>query len=100
MRKLTYLASVLALIFGAHAALAQQFMPPTFEGLDTNKDGKLTKEEVSAFAANIPAGPNGPVDADRIMSRWDVNQDGVVTKEEFDNRPRRGPGPGGPPPGN
>ena len=103
MRKYTYLASVLALAFSAHAAWAQQFTPPTFEGLDTNKDGKLSTEEVGAFAANIPAGPNGAVSADMIMSRWDADKDGVVTREEFDNRPRRGGGPGGPggqPPGN
>ena len=102
MRKHTYLASVLALAFSAHTAWAQQFTPPTFEGLDTNKDGKLSKEEVTAFAAGIPAGPNGPVTADSIMTRWDANKDGSVTKEEFDNRPRPGGGPGGPggpPPG-
>ena len=98
MRKHSYLASVLALTFSAHTAWAQQFTPPTFEGLDTDKSGALSKEEVAAFAAGIPAGPNGPVTADSILGRWDANKDGSVTKEEFDNRPPH-PGAGGPPPG-
>jgi hypothetical protein len=71
---------------------------PTFEGLDTNKNGSLAKEEVAAFFAGRPAGPNGPPNVDEVFGRWDGNKDGSVSKAEFDARPRpAGPG-GGPPP--
>ncbi len=45
---------------------------PNFEALDTNGDGRITKEE---------AGPRW-----RFLSRVDSNHDGEVTKEEFEAR--------------
>jgi len=94
--KIRVLVGLVALA-GAGAVGAQGFTPPTFDGLDKDKDGSLSKDEVAAFAAGIGGGPNGPPNADDIFARWDSNKDGSVSKEEFDNRPRRG-GPGGPPP--
>ena len=86
----------LAALAGAAAVCAQGFTPPTFDGLDKDKSGSLSKAEVAAFVAGIQGGPNGPPNADEIFGRWDTNKDGSVSKEEFDSRPRRG---GGPPPG-
>jgi hypothetical protein len=91
------LASVLALALGAQLVSAQQFTPPTFDGIDKDKNSSLSKEEVGAWVATIPAGPNGPLNGDEVFGRWDANKDGSVSKEEFDSRPRP---QGGPPPGN
>jgi len=87
-----------AFVFAATAssALAQApggFTPPTFDGLDTDKNGSLSQAEVEKFVATIPAGPNGAPNAADVFGRWDANKDGSVSKQEFDARPRpTGPG--------
>jgi len=93
-----FLVSAAALLIGAHAWAQPPagFTPPTFDGLDKDKNGKLSKEEVAAWVKSLPAGPNGPRNPDDIFARWDANKDGSVSKEEFENRPRGGGGPGGP----
>ena len=96
MRTHIALASALALALGAQIASAQ-FTPPTWDGLNTDKNDSLSKEEVAAWVTTLGAGPNGPVNADEVFGRWDANKDGSVSKEEFDTRPRP---QGGPPPGN
>ena len=94
--------TILGLLLVAGAAVAQPpggFTPPTFDGLDTDKNGSLSQEEVAKFVATIPAGgPNGPPSAATVFGNWDANKDGSVSKAEFDARPRPGGG-GGPPPG-
>ena len=100
MKRVFHLAApALALLLGARFAGAQGgFTPPTFDGIDTDKNGSLSKEEVAKWVATIPAGgPNGPPDAARVFAGWDANSDGSVSKQEFDSRPRPG---GGPPPAN
>src|SRR5262245_39548891 len=89
--------SAFTLLIGAHAWAQPPagFTPPTFDGLDKDKNGSLSKEEVAAWAKTIQGGPNGPPDADAIFARWDANKDGKVSKEEFDARPRGGGGPPG-----
>jgi hypothetical protein len=93
--------TILGLVLVAGAAVAQPpggFTPPTFDGLDTDKNGSLSQEEVAKFVATIPAGgPNGPPNAATVFGNWDANKDGSVSRAEFDARPR--PGGGGPPPG-
>jgi len=71
--------------------------PPTFEGLDADKNGSLSQDEIAKFFAGRPAGPNGAPNAADILGRWDANKDGSVSKAEFDARPR--PQGGGGPPG-
>ena len=92
--------------------------PPSFDGLDTDENGALSKDEVQEFMAQFPrggprggggqrgeddrprGGPRGEPNIDMVFGRWDANADGAVSREEFDNRPRRGRqgrqgGPGG-----
>lgn len=52
--------------------------------MDTNQDGKLAKSEVK-----------GPLAKD--FSRFDSNNDGFITREEFENAPRPQRGGGGRP---
>lgn len=74
------------------------FTPPTFDGIDTDKNGSLSQAEVGVWVATIPAGgPNGPPNAATVFGNWDANKDGSVSRAEFDARPRPA-GPGGPPP--
>ena len=91
----------LALIGGAAVAQAPGgFTPPTFDGIDKDKNGSLSQAEVAAWVATIPAGPNGAQNPADVMGRWDADKNGSVSKAEFDARPRpQGPGGGGPPPG-
>jgi len=96
--------TVIACTFAAAAgaALAQApggFTPPTFDGLDTDKNGSLSQAEVATFVATIPAGgPNGAPQAATVFGNWDANKDGSVSRAEFDARPRpAGPGGGSPP---
>jgi hypothetical protein len=94
--------TALALASAAGWALAQPpagFTPPTFDGLDTDKNGSLSQAEVAVFVATIPAGgPNGAPQAATVFGNWDANKDGSVSRQEFDSRPRpAGPGGGSPP---
>ena len=97
MQKISF-ALVLACTAGA--AFAQPpggFTPPTFAGLDKDKSGGISKEEVATFFATAPANANRPP-AEQIHANWDTNKDGSVSQAEFDARPRPA-GPGGAPPG-
>ena len=104
MRTMTLLG--LVLVAGAAGAQAPGggggFTPPTFDGIDKDKNGSLSQAEVGEWVKTIPAGgPNGPPNAADVFGRWDANKDGSVSKAEFDARPRQGGGGGGggPPPG-
>jgi hypothetical protein len=99
MRKTVFAGAVVSVAGWALAQAPGGFTPPTFAGLDTDKNGSLSKAEVQAFVATIPAGPNGAPNVDTVFGNWDANKDGSVSQAEFDARPRpAGPG-GGPPPG-
>ena len=97
--------TILGLLLVAGAAGAQApggggFTPPTFDGIDKDKNGSLSQAEVGEWVKTIPAGgPNGPPNAATVFGNWDANKDGSVSKAEFDARPRPGGGGGGPPPG-
>ncbi len=89
------------LVAAAGAAVAQPpgggFTPPTFDGLDTDKNGSLSQAEVAVWVKTIPAGPQGAPSAADVFGRWDANKDGSVSRQEFDSRPRpQGPGGGAP----
>jgi hypothetical protein len=89
MKKTVMLASALVLLAGARVGWSQ-FQPPTFDQLDKDKNGSLSKEEVADFFKQFAGqgnGGGGP-NVDQVFSRWDANGDGSVSKEEFDNRPR------------
>ena len=99
MKKTIFAVSALITLVAASAALAQQGGGGggggaiTFESLDTDGDGIVTKEE---FTANFnPPGRNGnpPPDPATVFGRIDADSDGEITAEEFENRPRRGQAP-------
>ena len=95
MKKTTF---ALVLTATAGFALAQApggFTPPTFAGLDTDKNGSLSKAEVETWAATIPGGGQGAQQRGNVFDRWDANKDGSVSQAEFDGRPRPQGGPGG-----
>lgn len=77
-------AAALALIASSPFARGQQL---TFEYIDTDGSGLLSKEEVAAIAVRFPGRP----DPEDVFARWDANEDGQVTKQEFESRPRGGP---------
>ena len=84
-------AAALVLIASAPLAWGQQ-QRLTFEYLDTNKDGSLSKEEVATFAERIPSKPK----PEEVFVRWDTDKDGKVSKQEFDARPRSNTSPQSP----
>jgi len=75
--------------------------PPSFDGLDTDENGELSKEEVTAFvtARMAGGGPRGGgaegnragrgPNPEAMFGRWDTDGNGTVSREEFDARPRR-----------
>ena len=92
MKKLLAGLVVLALVVATAPLFAQQGQAPTekkgakkgvtasFEEMDKNKDGKISKEE---WTGN----PRG-------FDRIDANHDGSIDKEEFKARGSRGAGKG------
>lgn len=90
MKKLTIVTSALLLTMAATTAFAQQGAGRgiTFESLDADGDGVVTKEE---FAENFkpPAREGRTPNVEAAFARFDADEDGKITKEEFDNRPRR-----------
>jgi Ca2+-binding EF-hand superfamily protein len=90
----TYYVLGLLLVASAGAASAQApggIAPPTFDGLDTDKNGSLSPAEVAKWVATLP----GTLNPRDVFDLWDENSDGSVSRQEFDNRPRPAPG-GGP----
>lgn len=75
---------------------AQRGAPPDFASLDTDDNGSLNLEEVTAmFAAFGGRGGGQAPDPAEIFASWDANDDDSISEEEFNNRPRRGGGRGG-----
>jgi len=62
--------------------LLSQELEKTFQLLDKNQDGKLTKEEYGVIWKD-------PQIAERNFQALDTNKDGVITREEFLNPPVR-----------
>jgi hypothetical protein len=93
MKKTIFAASALLTLVATSAAFAQQGGGGggiTFESLDTDGDGIVTKEE---FKENFnPPGRNGgaPPDPEMVFARVDADGNGEISAEEYENRPRRG----------
>ena len=97
MKKSIFAASALITLVATSTAFAQQGGGGgggiTFESLDTDGDGIVTKEE---FTENFnPPGRNGnpPPDPEMVFTRVDADGNGEITAEEYENRPRRGQQP-------
>lgn len=89
MKKTIFAASAVLTLIATSAAFAQQGGARiTFESLDTDSDGVVTKEE---FKANFkPPGRDGRApDPEMVFGRWDADGNGEITAEEYENRPRR-----------
>ena len=86
----------LTLMAAGTLALAQPpgggFTPPTFDGIDTDKNGSLSQAEVGVWVATIPAGAAewAAERRRRVFGNWDANKDGSVSRAEFDARPAAG----------
>jgi hypothetical protein len=90
MKKTIFAASAMLTLIVSSAALAQQGggNPITFESLDTDGDGTVTKEEFTANF-NPPARNGRTADPAMVFDRWDADGNGEITAEEYENRPRR-----------
>jgi cytochrome c553 len=64
---------------------ARPFVDPeaAFKLGDTNKDGKLSREEFVKLLSNLPRIKDNPKAADFLFNRLDENKDGFLSLEEF-----------------
>lgn len=60
-----------------------------FDKADSDKDGKISKEEFRRVAASIPALKLKAGDADKLFTQLDTNRDGFLTKAEVKQVPAR-----------
>ena len=90
MTKIIFAASALFILLAVSPAIAQQGGGGriTFESLDADSNGIVTKEE---FMANFnpPARDGRTPDPERAFGRIDADGNGEISAEEFENRPRR-----------
>jgi Ca2+-binding EF-hand superfamily protein len=67
------------------SSLTQSYMAQMrqqmFNKIDTDGDGKHSKEEISAMVAN---GPQGGPSVDEIFSKADTDGDGYISQSEFE----------------
>jgi Ca2+-binding EF-hand superfamily protein len=91
---------MISLISGS-SSLTQSYMAQMrqqmFNKIDTDGDGKHSREEISAMIAN---GPQGGASVDEIFSRADTDGDGYISQAEFEadsppDRQMQGSGFGG-----
>lgn len=87
MKKLITAAALL--LVGSQLAWAQGG-PPDFDALDTDGDGSLSLEEVTAMFAQFGGMGGQAPDPEQVFAAWDADGDGSISREEFDSRPRRG----------
>ena len=76
---------------------AKPFADPesAFKLGDTNKDGKLSKDEFEKLLSNLPRIKENSKAADFLFNRLDENKDGSLSLDEFKKIRELGPGPAG-----
>lgn len=90
MKPLNIAAAALALATLSQMGFAQG--APTFDQLDTNKDGKIDAAETKAWFDLIKGyGINVGPDSETFLKMIDLNKDGAVDKDEFAKLPTAPP---------
>ncbi|MBW2605134.1 MAG: EF-hand domain-containing protein, partial [Deltaproteobacteria bacterium] len=54
-----------------------------FEKIDSNGDGSIKKTELSSFAGEISEMTGRSVDVDQMISKFDADNDGLISQEKF-----------------
>ena len=63
----------------------------TFAKLDARHDGKVSlKEIIENYANDSGAASRRVLPPEQLFGLWDADGDGLLTKDEFNNRPQRG----------
>jgi Ca2+-binding EF-hand superfamily protein len=87
---------------GYSSASQTQMLEKLFSKIDKNGDGKIDKDELTAFKAASQSGSaTNSTSVDDIFNKLDTNQDGSISKDEFKAgmaKMRHHHGAGGPPP--
>lgn len=92
---------------GLQVSGQKQHRPPDpemlFKKIDANQDGKVDKDELSAFASQIEEKTGQKLDIEQMFEDYDKDQDGVLSKDELGNAMKsqmgkfQGPPPAGGP---
>jgi Ca2+-binding EF-hand superfamily protein len=65
-----------------------QMRQQMFNRIDTDSDGKISKDELTQMVAN---GPTGGPSADELLKQSDTDGDGYVSQSEFEAVVNKGP---------
>jgi Ca2+-binding EF-hand superfamily protein len=63
----------------------QQRQDDFFSKIDSNSDGSIDKAEFSALAKKMSADTGTSIDASSLLTTYDTDSDGVLSKDELDN---------------
>ncbi|KHJ99787.1 EF hand [Oesophagostomum dentatum] len=65
-----------------HVSSARIEVSETFDLLDTDKDGRLSRNEIAALLRTIKVEPTR-IELDYIFKEMDIDQSGKISKEDF-----------------
>ncbi len=70
---------------GMHQMQMQTMRQAMFKQLDQNGDGSVTKGDLEAIAQSMSQTTGESIDADKVFSAVDTNQDGVIDQSEYNS---------------
>ena len=88
MKRLMTTTAAAVLTLSAQFVLAQGL---NFAAADADSDGELSPEEIAA----LPFVQDGRADVETVLTRWDTDNSGTVSEEEFELGRQRAGGMGG-----